>query len=206
ANTGAARTATLTIAGQPFTVTQAEAAPTCAYALAPTSYSAPATGGPTSVAVATSSGCSWTTTGLPSWMTFTSGDGTGSGTGTVNLTVQANTGAARTATLTIAGRQFTISQAAGLPPCVYVVTPTVFNVDQRDQSGPRALTITIQTASSCAWTASITSGGSWLTIRTGTSGTGNGSTVVEVARNSGDARTGTLIVAGETVTINQARN
>jgi hypothetical protein len=46
------------------------------------------------------------------WITITTG-ASGNGTGTVAFTVAANTGAARTGTITVGGQIFTISQAAG---------------------------------------------------------------------------------------------
>ena len=203
-NTDAARSATLTIAGLSFTVNQAAPAPTCAYTIAPETHSATASGGQTSVTVTTAAGCSWSTTGLPSWITFTSGTGSGSGNGTVNLTVQANTGAARSATLTIAGKSFTVNQAAAAPACSYTVTPTTFNVDEDQHAGQQALSIAVQTTSQCTWSATVTSVSPWLTIRAGATGTGNGTVLVDVERNRDPARTGTLTVAGRTVTINQA--
>lgn len=202
ANTGAARSATLTIAGQSYTVNQA--AP-CSYSLNPTSYSAAAAGGSTTVAVTTAAGCTWSTTGLPSWITYTSGNGTGTGTGSVSITVQTNTGAARTVNLTIAGQQFTVSQAAGVP-CTYTVTPGVFDLDKNAHTGTGAISISVQTTSLCTWTAAVQSGNSWLSIRSGAAGTGNGTTLVDVNANNGPARTGTLLVAGRVVTINQEKN
>ena len=53
--------------------------------------------------VSTASGCAWTTTSNASWISITSG-ASGSGNGAVSFSVTANTGAARTGTLTIAGR------------------------------------------------------------------------------------------------------
>jgi hypothetical protein len=50
-------------------------------------------------------------TGVPSWVTITSG-ASGSGNGTVEYMVAANSGAARSATLTIAGLPFVIDQMA----------------------------------------------------------------------------------------------
>jgi hypothetical protein len=44
-----------------------------------------------------------------------------------------------------------------------------------------------------------------LSIRSGAGGTGSGSTIVDVEDNKGNARTGTLSVAGQTVTVTQAR-
>ncbi|MFN0085967.1 MAG: PKD domain-containing protein [Blastocatellia bacterium] len=55
----------------------------------------------------------------------------------------------------------------------------------------------------CAWTAA--SNAVWLTIAAGASGTGSGSVRYAVAANPGtSSRTGTLTIAGETFTVNQA--
>src|SRR5205085_2296676 len=56
------------------------------------------------------SGCAWTASSGASWVTITSG-ASGSGNGTVGYSVAANTGAARSATLTIATKTFTVNQA-----------------------------------------------------------------------------------------------
>ena len=61
------------------------------------------------VAVTTAAGCAWTAVSNNSFITVTSG-ATGSGNGTVGFSVAANTGAARTGTLTIAGQTFTVTQ------------------------------------------------------------------------------------------------
>ena len=194
-NIGAARTATLTIAGQSFVVSQAALLPACSYSINPTSASPTAAGGSTPVDVTTTSSCSWTTTGAPSWITVTGGSGTGNG--SVTLAVEANTAAARTATLTIAGQSFVVNQAAAA--CTFVVSPTVIQVSD----SPTTSTLTVSTSSHCAWTAAVTTGGSWLTITSGASGTGNGTVDVRIDPNNGSARTGTLNIAGEVVTINQ---
>jgi hypothetical protein len=194
ANTGAARTATLTIAGQSFALTQA-AAGACVYALNPTSLSPTAAGGTSTVAVTTTAGCTWTTTGKPAWITVTGGSGTGNG--SVTLAVAANTGAARTATLTIAGQPFTVTQAAAA--CLFTVTPTSIQVSDANTTKK----VNVTTASYCSWTASVTSGSSWLTITSASSDTGNGTVDISIAQNLGAARTGTLSIAGKVVTINQ---
>jgi hypothetical protein len=194
ANTGAARTATLTIAGQSYTVTQA-AGPTCSYSLNPTSFSPTAAGGSTPVAVTTTAACTWTTTGAPAWITVTGGSGTGNG--SVTVAAAANPGAARTATLTIGNQSFTVTQAAA--PCSYTVSPTTIQAN----NGASTKTINVTTANYCTWTAAVTSGGTWLTITSGASGTGNGTVDVAVVKNPDPARTGTLLVAGKVVTINQ---
>jgi len=65
---------------------------------------------PPAIAVNTVSGCFWTAVSNDSWIIIQSG-ASGSGPGTVTYRVTLNTGAgARTGTLTIAGRTFTVVQ------------------------------------------------------------------------------------------------
>jgi hypothetical protein len=56
-------------------------------------------------------------------------------------------------------------------------------------------------ASDCAWLA--VSHVAWITITTGSSGTGNGPVAYAVAANPGAARTGTIRLGGQTLTISQ---
>jgi hypothetical protein len=122
------------------------------------------------------------------------------GNGSVSYSVAANTGGARSGTVTIAGQTFTVNQAAGAPSCSYLVGP---NNQQIDASGGVA-TVTVTATAGCAWTA--TSGVTWIIITGGASGSGNGTVTAVVATNTGGQRTGTLTVAGQPVTIQQKAN
>ena len=63
--------------------------------------------------------------------------------------------------------------------------------------------VTVSDFTGCTWTA--TSGASWITISSGASGSGNGTTQVNVAANTTtSSRTGTLSVNGHIVTVTQA--
>ena len=84
--------------------------PQCVYSISPTGVTVPASSGSGSINVTADAGCSWTTTSNVPWITVTNGAGTGNGTAT--FTVQANTGAVRTGTVTVAGLTFTVTQAA----------------------------------------------------------------------------------------------
>jgi hypothetical protein len=108
-----ARSGTLTIAGQIFTVNQ-DGMP-CGFTLSRTSQPSGAGGATASVTVtATYSTCSWTATSNASWL-HTSSSGTGSG--TVTYTIDNNTSlSARSGTLTIAGQTFTVNQSGHVPP------------------------------------------------------------------------------------------
>jgi photosystem II stability/assembly factor-like uncharacterized protein len=102
----AAGTASGTSSGN-FTIAAAGA---CTYAISPSSRSFGLSGGTGSVAVTAGAGCAWTATSNASWLTITSG-ASGTGNGSVNYSV-ASASAARSATLTIGGQTFTVTQAA----------------------------------------------------------------------------------------------
>lgn len=110
----APRTGTLTIAGQTHTVTQgAGGAAACTFEILPASASVAAAGGAGAVAVtASASNCAWTASSGVAWVTFTTSSGTGSGTARFNVAANTTT-SARNTTLTIAGRSFALTQAAG---------------------------------------------------------------------------------------------
>ena len=83
----------------------------CHFSLSATSQSVGANGGTGSVNVITTSGCGWSAASNASFIAITSAT-TGTGNGTVSYAVAANSGAARTGFLTIAGQTYTINQAA----------------------------------------------------------------------------------------------
>jgi hypothetical protein len=84
----------------------------CVLALTPTSIAFSSSGGTGAVTVASqATGCAWQAKSNDAFITLTSG-GSGLDAGTVAFAVSANTGAARTGTLTIAGTTVTISQDA----------------------------------------------------------------------------------------------
>jgi len=69
----------------------------------------PASGGSASISVTTPNSCTWAATSSASFLTVMQG-ASGAGNGTVQFAVAPNTGAARTATLTITGTPITITQ------------------------------------------------------------------------------------------------
>jgi hypothetical protein len=103
----------------------------CSYSITPQSQSFPANGGNNTVNVAaTSTSCAWTAQTNVAWLTITAG-ASGTGNGAVSYTVAANdTPDARTGTLTIAGRTFTVTQP-GTPitaPRVAVTYPAAAQI------------------------------------------------------------------------------
>jgi hypothetical protein len=191
-NTSVQRTGVITVGGQTFTVTQLNG---CAYNLSPTTTSILGAGGNGNITVTTDGACTWTAASNVSWITINAGSGTGSGTAT--FTVAANPGAPRTGTITIGGQTVTVNQASG---CVFTLSETSANVVSAGGNVNVAITAT---DASCAWTATTTT--SWISIATG-SGSGNGSKTITftVQANTGNARTGTVTIAGQTFTVNQA--
>ena len=91
--------------------------------LSATKASIGAAGGNATVTVTTAAGCVWTATTSSSFITILAGS-TGSGTGTVVLNVASTSGIDRTATATIAGQTFTVSQAGtGIVPAFNLFDP-----------------------------------------------------------------------------------
>jgi hypothetical protein len=194
--TGTSRTGTITVGAATLTVNQAAAGAPCAPSINPTSQSIGSAGGAgTPVAVSAASGCAWTATSNAAWLTIASG-ANGTGNGTVTFNVAANTSSSRTGTLTIAGGTFTVTQAA---PCAPSINPTSQSIGS---AGGAGTPVAVSAATGCAWAA--TSNAAWLTITSGATGTGNGTVMFNVAANTSSSRTGTLTIAGQTFTVNQA--
>jgi hypothetical protein len=83
-------------------------------------------------------------------------------------------------------------------PCTFTVSPS----SQSFASGVGSGAINVATQSGCSWTA--LSNASWLVITSNSSVTGNGTTNYSALSNtSASVRTGTLTVAGQSITITQ---
>ena len=201
-----ARTATLSIAGQQVSVSQAGTAPPlpgpCTYTLSSTSQAFEAAGGAGSIGVTAGGDCEWKAASNASWLTISSGE-SGSGSGSVQFTAAANNeDSPRTGTLTIANQTVTVTQAAGAPPppCTFSVSPTTVEAPALGHSGSVTLTAS---APSCGWTA--TASADWIDLTSDDSGAGSATLTFVVAPNVlSTTRTGTIAVGGQTVTITQA--
>ncbi|MEW6126585.1 MAG: BACON domain-containing carbohydrate-binding protein [Acidobacteriota bacterium] len=167
----------------------------CTYGINPTSQNFASAGGSGSVTVTTQAGCTWAATSNDGWITITSGS-SGSGSGSAGFSVAANSGAQRTGTMTIAGQTFTVTQDAG-GSCTYSINPTTQNFVAAGGSS----SVTVTTQAGCNWTA--TSNAAWITITSGSSGTGSGTVNYSVTANSGAQRSGTMTIAGQTFTVTQ---
>ena len=83
----------------------------CSYALDATSAALPPSPASGTVQVLTDAGCPWNAAADQSWVSFNNAS-SGSGAGSVSYSVAANSGDARTATLTIGSQSFAIRQAS----------------------------------------------------------------------------------------------
>jgi hypothetical protein len=191
--TGPARTGTMTIAGQTFTVNQTGS---CALSVSPAAQSIGAGGGAGApITVTTNASCAWSATTPDSWISIAA-PAAGTGPGTVNFTAAATTGPARTGSIVVAGQTHTVNQASG---CTYVLTPTSRNFNK---NAVTSSSITVTAPAACGWTA--VSNDSWITVVTGATGAGNGTVTFSLAKNDGpDPRVGTLTIGGKTFTVNQ---
>ena len=114
------------------------------------------------------------------WLTIGSVSG-----GVVNFSFTANTGPVRTAHITVLGQQIAVTQSAVPSLGTYAVL-----------EGPAAGSDS-DIVSGGAWSAM--SNESWL--HTSSSGNGNGLATLTFDANTGGTRTGTLTIAGETLTV-----
>ena len=169
----------------------------CMYWISPTSRSHSYVTETGSISVTASSGCPWAATSNESWITITSGSN-GTGNGTVNYSVSANTSlSSRTGTINIEGYIFMVYQAG--VSCTYSISPTTQYFGVSGGTG----SVSVLTQSCCAWTA--TSNESWITITSGSNGTGNGTVSCSVSANTGSTlRTGTINIQGQTLMVYQA--
>ena len=195
-NTGAARSETVVIAGQ--TVTIGQQGPPCAYTISPGTYSASSTGGTASVAVSTSAGCQWTVAGNPAWVT--ANPATGAGGGSTTITVQSNSGAARSATFQIAARDFVVQQASA--PCTYANGVPVREVPYTRSTRE----IGVVTQAHCP--VAVTESASWIFIESAPT-LGSGEILIRISENtSTDSRSAPITITGEnyfsSVTVLQA--
>jgi hypothetical protein len=191
ATTGPPRTGAMTIAGKRHTVTQSEG---CTFSIAPEHQSMPATGGTGAVNVGAGEGCVWNARSTADWITITSGVN-GSGPGSVAYSVAANQGPSRNGAITAGGRTFTIEQASS---CQYAISPTARDLGNVGET----VTVSVTTNPLCSWTAK--SNASWIGVSSGASGNGGGDVQLAIAGNTGESRTGTATIGGQTFTVNQA--
>jgi hypothetical protein len=196
ANAGAARSGTVTLGGQTFTINQ-DAASDCTFTLATSSANIPVGGG--------TGAFSFHGIGTELCVDYNSQpvfhlDHLGNFRNRqplVSFSVAANAGAARSGSITVGGQTFTITQA-GTSARTFMLTPTSVSSPIAGGTGSFGITASGQ---SCAWSAA--SNNSFITVTSRPNGTGNGTGNYTVAANSGAPRSGTVTAVGLTFTVNQ---
>jgi uncharacterized protein (TIGR03437 family) len=170
----------------------------CMYSAVPSQINSPTTGGSSSVnVIAALTSCPWLAFSTTDWIEITGG-ASGTGGGTVSLTASANPlSASRSALVPIAGQIVTVSQDG--TPCTFTLSVQEVSAPAAGASGTVNVNVNLP---DCAWSA--TSNAPWLFVISGASGQGNGMVNYTAAQNNAAARTGTLSIAGQTFTINQA--
>ncbi len=181
-----ARTGTIRVGNQTFTVNQAGTG--CNVTLTPASASYSASGGSGTIAV--SSICSWTAAASDTWITITAGAAT------VAYTVAPNTSASsRAGSIAIGNQTFAISQAAN--GCTVTLSPASVQISAGGGSG----NFLVSGQPGCPWT--VASDADWITLNIG-SGDGSGTVIYSVAANPGSARTAVIQVNQQRFGVSQA--
>ena len=96
------------------------------------------------------------------------------------------------------GSSRSLTEPSAPAPCSFTVLP----MSQTIMSSGGTTSASVTTTSTCTWTA--TSSVTWITMTAGASGTGSGTVTYSLDPNTSTSpRTGTLSVAGQTVTVTQ---
>ncbi len=184
-----------------YTTFVTKIAPSCTYSFSATGESFTAVGGLGSFTVTTAPTCPLTLNVSAGWITLSPWRphiilvGTGTVTYGVFYAVASNTGAARTGSISGGGQTYSINQA-GLS-CTDTISPT-FAAPQ-DIGGN--VSVSVGAPKGCSWTA--ISNVPWVTVKSGGSGSGGGVVVLNVAPNTGNSRSGTVTIAGQTFSVTQ---
>lgn len=195
-NTTSERTASVAIAGRTFTAFQAAA---CTYTVNANPKQFGAAGGNGTLTITPSGGaCTWSVNESATWIAL-SGATSGMGTKQVPFTVSANNGPGRTAAINVTTAvgvlAVTINQDSG---CVYSLNPA----NQAVNAGGGNFSLLLSTsAGACPW--EPTTNVPWITLANNAQKTGSGAWNYAVAANNGPQRTGTIYVAGKTLTVTQ---
>ena len=160
----------------------------------PTSLSFPSSGGDGNIRVS-SSVCVWSATTNDSWINIIVGGGVNNGNVIYSVGKFKGTGS-RSGTIKIAGKNHTVVQMG--TQCEYEISPSDKSFDADGGAGK----ITIAVSNGCLWNASEDA--SWITITSGSSGSGKGTINYSVSSHTGTgSRSADITVGGETHTITQ---
>lgn len=170
--------------------------PACSYSLSPSGAGFGPSGGANSFRVITGPTCPWRAEPTANWITLQSSASVGTGTVNYSVTTNTTTGASRDGSILVGGHAYNIDQG-GLS-CTFSLSQTSISIGYTGGNS----SISVGTPNACSWTAK--SNAPWLTVSSGASRSGPGKVVLNVAANTGTARSGTATIAGQTVTITQS--
>jgi len=196
-NTTAARSALLTIGGQPFSVNQS--GPVCQFGLTASVTAATAAGLSGTVAIGASNNlCAWTSSSSAPWLRLTSAS-TGNGNASLSFVADPNpSSSGRSATVTVSDQTLAFTQA-GFAPCTFVLSQST----QSNSFATANFSVDVTANAGCAWTAS--SPVPWVTIPSGASASGKGVVAISVLANPTSAsRSASLTIAGQPFVVTQA--
>lgn len=175
----------------------------CSFAIDPASVVIPVEGGTGSFNVdASVPECPWVVASPVSWISILSPLAPVSGDGTVQFTVDDNAelvnaaGGARSVNLVSEQFDYTVAQDG----CSYALDRSSINANA---AGDDSYTVTMDSPAVCQWTAVSLS--SWILVKSGTSGSGDGPIEIFVLDNPTVVpRVGTVMIGDQTLTVNQA--
>jgi hypothetical protein len=208
-NDGPERSATLSIAGNPFVVAQDSiaggpggssggpgnppAAPAaCSFSLEPERTTIRSAAGQVSIRVVTQPACPWTASSGTSWISLQRSDGSGPDTVTYQVLANLSTVSERSGSVDVAGRTHRVTQQA----CELTIEPGGAHLPP----GSGSYDFWVSTNAGCTWTANATV--DWINV-TSPRGTGSGRVTYQLATNTGRGREGTIIVSGRVRNITQ---
>jgi len=163
----------------------------CSFSIDPVNLSPSASGGSGTISVTSSaSSCGWTAVSNDtSWISITAG-AAGTGNGSASFDVLQNSGAARSGTITIAGKTFTINQGAAA--CTVSLSSGGATLSAAGGDG----SVDVATGSGCPYNTLI--GPSWIVVTSGGAGIGSQTLNFSSAPNSSvQARSGFLVIGGQ---------
>jgi hypothetical protein len=153
----------------------------------------PAQGGQIQAGVLAAPECTWSVSSEAAWIQVNP-PASGQGEATLTLIAAENPEAAtRSGVLSLNGERISLTQEPA--PCQYAVGTSRITIG--DAGGIAVVPVTA--TGGCSWT--IESAESWIVPRSG--GTGSGSALLQVAKNTDNARRGIVRVAGQSITIEQ---
>ena len=169
----------------------------CLFNLSSSVQAFPIGGGSGVFSVLMPAGCPWTASSGSGFISLTAGT-SGEGDGAVAFSVGANQGPARTGTIVVTNgafsRTFQVQQASG---CPFAVNQTTMNFSAAGGVG----NIQVSAGAECSWQTSADAG--WIFV-TSAPQSGNGTAAFTVQPNPSAARSASVIIGAQTITINQA--